>query len=176
MLAAGRGTRMGGPKALLVVDGEPLILQHARRLRALGCARVVLAVPIGIADEVGALVADAEVLGLDTSSQAATLSASLRFVGPLDPMERVLITPVDLRPPRLDTLRALATFDGDAVFPRHRGRNGHPLLVRARLLEPYLGAVDPPPLKETLAAVRVAVDIDDPAVLGDFDRRDDLMP
>ena len=83
-------------------------------------------------------------------------------------------TKTDLRPPRLDTLCALATFDSDAVFPRHRGRNGHPIVVRARLLEPYRGAVDPPPLKETLAAVRVAVDVHDPAVLGDFDRPDDL--
>ncbi|QXL83810.1 NTP transferase domain-containing protein [Comamonas sp. NLF-1-9] len=43
LLAAGAGRRMGGrPKALLLRDGEPLLLRQARLLAAAGCAPVVV--------------------------------------------------------------------------------------------------------------------------------------
>lgn len=174
ILAAGRGARMGAPKALLVLDGEPLIARHVRSLRALGCARVVVAAPGALVERVRALAGEAEVVGVDTASQAETLAALLRHVGAIDPTERVLVTPVDLRPPRLDTLRALVEAGGDAVHPRHRDRNGHPLIVRAALLAPYRQPGDPPPLDLAVAAARRAVEVDDPAVIDDFDRPADL--
>jgi len=40
ILAAGSGRRMGGPKALLVVDGEPLLQRTVRIALAAGCTRV----------------------------------------------------------------------------------------------------------------------------------------
>ncbi|QEA12936.1 nucleotidyltransferase family protein [Comamonas flocculans] len=43
LLAAGAGRRMGSrPKALLLRDGEPLLLRQARLLAAAGCAPVVV--------------------------------------------------------------------------------------------------------------------------------------
>jgi CTP:molybdopterin cytidylyltransferase MocA len=42
LLAAGAGRRFGGPKALVEVDGEPLVRRGARRLRAGGCSPVVV--------------------------------------------------------------------------------------------------------------------------------------
>ncbi len=44
VLAAGAGRRMGGPKALLVVDGETLLRRAARAALAAGCAPVVAVV------------------------------------------------------------------------------------------------------------------------------------
>ena len=44
ILAAGAGRRMGGPKALLVVDGETLLRRAARAALAAGCAPVVAVV------------------------------------------------------------------------------------------------------------------------------------
>jgi molybdenum cofactor cytidylyltransferase len=44
ILAAGAGRRMGGPKALLVVDGETLLRRVVRTALAAGCAPVVAVV------------------------------------------------------------------------------------------------------------------------------------
>ena len=44
ILAAGAGRRMGGPKALLVVEGETLLRRAARTALAVGCAPVVVVV------------------------------------------------------------------------------------------------------------------------------------
>ena len=50
VLAAGEGLRMGGPKALLVVDGQPLVTAHVQRLREAGCRPIVVVVRAAIAD------------------------------------------------------------------------------------------------------------------------------
>lgn len=42
LLAAGEGRRLGGPKALAVVDGERFVERGVRLLRAGGCAPVVV--------------------------------------------------------------------------------------------------------------------------------------
>lgn len=44
LLAAGAGRRMGGPKALVELGGEPLLRRAVRLLRAGGCAEVVVVV------------------------------------------------------------------------------------------------------------------------------------
>ena len=44
VLAAGAGRRMGGPKALLVVEGETLLRRSTRAALAAGCAPVVAVV------------------------------------------------------------------------------------------------------------------------------------
>jgi len=44
ILAAGSGRRMGGPKALLILDGETLLQRAARIALAAGCAPVIAVV------------------------------------------------------------------------------------------------------------------------------------
>jgi CTP:molybdopterin cytidylyltransferase MocA len=181
VLAAGRGTRLGGPKALLRVRGVPLIVQHLRRLRELGCARMVFVVPDALAAEATAVLADpaALVVGVDTSSQAESLQRGLRALdAALASDACLLITPVDLVPPRLDTLRALAAAmdaGASAVAPSHAGRHGHPLLVRRRLLDEYTNDDEPlPPLNRVVAERRHFVEVDDAAVLADLDEPADV--
>lgn len=43
ILAGGRSTRFGSDKARACVNGEPLIVRQARRLRAIGCDVIVVA-------------------------------------------------------------------------------------------------------------------------------------
>ena len=55
VLGAGEGRRMGGPKALLVIDGKPLICRHVERLREVECRSIVVVVrsaasPLGKTD------------------------------------------------------------------------------------------------------------------------------
>ena len=112
-----------------------------------------------------------------TPSQAASLVAALGHLV-LEAGDAVAITPVDLLPPRPETVRALAAAleSALAATPSHRGQGGHPALVRPEVLAPYLRGETPPlrDVLEALATRRVRVEVDDAAITGDFDRPDDL--
>jgi CTP:molybdopterin cytidylyltransferase MocA len=175
VLAAGRGTRMGGPKALLRLDGELLLASHVRRSRE-ACPRVLVIVPSALVEELSPLI-DARVLGAETPSQAHTLRVALRALeaeAPIADDDRLLVTPVDLRPPSLATLRALVAANADAACPAHHGRPGHPVLVRRRLLAPYLAGGEPPRLDALVAGLRVVVPCEDRFTVEDFDTPADL--
>lgn len=81
VLAAGRGTRMGGPKALVRVDGVTLAERHAARLVEAGCARVVIVVPPDAHAELANAHAfranGVRLVSAVTESQAATLAVGL---------------------------------------------------------------------------------------------------
>jgi CTP:molybdopterin cytidylyltransferase MocA len=174
VLAAGRGTRMGAPKALLRVDGVWLLEAHAHRLLEVGCARVLAAVPADL--RMPALPDGVRVLVVATASPGETLAAALRALESetsLSDDDRVLITPVDLRPPSAATLAALVAASADAACPRHRGQHGHPLLVRAGLLAPYRRG-EAPALTTLLGDRRHFVDVDDRVTVEDLDTPGDL--
>ena len=170
VLAAGESRRMGQPKALLDLAGRTLIEAHVARLRSVVDVVTVIARP-----EVAAVLPplDARVVARATSSQAASLAAALDGVE----ADVWIVTPVDLVPPRRETLRALleALTEGvDAVTPEHAGRGGHPVVIRGSVLAPYrAGALLP--LRDRLGEVRrVKVVVDDPRVLGDLDFAGDV--
>jgi CTP:molybdopterin cytidylyltransferase MocA len=215
VLAAGEGRRMGGSKALLVVDARPLVVRHVQRLAELGCESIAVVVRPDVAWLVSSLLekaaearlfaqgVDVRIVAAATPSQAASLAAGLAtWRSSIDPAiargrEVVLVTPVDMRPASLATLRALRNaLDADAAAlaatPTCSGRGGHPVAARADLLAPYdvastgstsstAPSTDPPPLRDVLASagarrVRVAVldenildDLDEPADLGELD-------
>ena len=160
---------MGGPKVWLAAGGgTPLLALHVARLRGAGCEVVVVVVRPELVVAVWALAGPgARVVGAATASQAESLAVGLEALGAAAAV--VAVTPVDLLPAREDTLRALvAAVDGGAVAatPRFLGRGGHPVVVRRAALRPAL------PLRDVLAALgaaRVRVDVDDAAVVGDFD-------
>lgn len=182
VLAAGEGRRMGGPKALLAVNGEPLVSQHARRFHEAGCDAIVVVVRPETESAVRALVSDrrgVSVVEAETTAQAASLAVGARSLGPLS--ERSLfVTPVDLLPPRPSTLAALWAALGDetaeAATPRFRGRGGHPVLLRGRVLRAFVdrGHGSLRELLHELGAARRLVEVDDEAVIGDFDTPVDL--
>ncbi|MBX3204497.1 MAG: NTP transferase domain-containing protein [Labilithrix sp.] len=189
VLAAGSGRRMGGPKALLRLGGRTLLERHLERLHEAGCADLLAVVRPADADAASAVARElgcaVEIVAAATPSQAASLVAALRRVA-LAADDVVAITPVDLLPPRVDTVRALAArLEGPfasservlAATPSFRGEGGHPALVRAAALAPYLRG-ETPPLREVLAALgprRARLEVDDPSVTGDLDEPADLV-
>jgi len=186
VLAAGRGTRIGGPKALLA---WPLLPQ--RWLVPLAAAhveartesdRVVVVTRKDIALKLrehaassfggearGELIISEEDDSLGPAGSIAAAVKQLTLTG------FVVLTPVDCPPAKVSTvetmLRALrASPLATAAKPRHAGRGGHPVVVRASLLSVY--AVAPRPLRDVLRAAGdsvLRVEVDDPAIGFDID-------
>jgi CTP:molybdopterin cytidylyltransferase MocA len=191
VLAAGEGRRMGGSKALLLVDGVSLVQRHLLRLHEAGCRSMAVVVRPAVAPIVAELVgtlpcsAGVRVVPASTDSQADSLAAGLRALLALEALEHdatVLVTPVDMLPPALGTVGALlAALQGDvlAATPLYRGRGGHPVAVRAELLAPYLSDSlrELPSLRDVLTRAahrRVRVEVDDERIHGDLDTPSDV--
>jgi molybdenum cofactor cytidylyltransferase len=176
VLAAGAGERMGGPKALLAVEGEPLARLHVRRLREAGCERLVLVTRSEIADR---FAADAAIAISSAADPAGSLAVALRLFFPLEPDDVFVITPVDAWPVRVETIARLveAVRSGaEAATPRYERRGGHPVVVRGRVLAGY--EKTPLPLRDVLGALegaRARVSVDDPAVAVDLDTPEDVV-
>ena len=77
LLAAGGGTRLGRPKALVPFRGEPLVRRGVRLLRRGGCASVTVVVGAA-ADEVIGLLAGTAVRIVENPDWPAGMSGSLR--------------------------------------------------------------------------------------------------
>lgn len=169
VLAAGSGGRMGGPKARLLIGDETLASLHVRRFREAGCTDVVVV----LRREDRALDLDATVAISSAPDPAGSLAIGLGAAsGAL-----VMVTPVDVLPAKVETIRALAraVSDGiDAATPVHDGRGGHPIVARRAVLEAAAGR----PLRDVLAALgvrRARVDVDDSAVAIDLDTPADVI-
>jgi CTP:molybdopterin cytidylyltransferase MocA len=181
VLAAGSGRRMGLPKALLRLGGRTLLERHVLRLHESGVVDVLAVVRPDDADEARAtlrqLPFEVTLVSATTPSQAASLVVAARHL-PIGPGDIVAVTPVDLMPPRPETIVTLAStlVHTLAATPSYRGRGGHPALLRAAVIAPYLRG-ETPPLRDVLAALgrdRLRVEVDDAAVVGDFDQPSDL--
>jgi len=181
VLGAGHGARMGGPKALLVIDGVTLIEAHAARLAARGYD-VAIVVRAEHAARATALVGrhGARVVASDGDDAAASLAYGVRAL-PRHGVTHVLVTPVDAHPAvdgALDALERAIEDGARAATPRLAGgRGGHPILCRPDVLAPYRTARPAPPLRDVLRALGDAharVTVDDPRILRDLDRPDDV--
>jgi molybdenum cofactor cytidylyltransferase len=187
VLAAGEGRRMGGPKALLELEGATLVEHHVARLVEIGCTSIAVVVRPGAADVVRLLLREhrqARVEAVTTNAQAESLAAGLCVLDGAGSTRHdvIIITPVDMLPAQARTHHALlACLSGAvlAVTPVYAGRGGHPVITHRAVLAPY-EAVRPgalPSLREVLAEVaesRRRVEVDDPRVLGDLDTPSDV--
>ena len=184
VLAAGASSRMGRPKALLRWRGRPFVVH------ALGQAEVAGASPVVVVEGAVPLAGElpASVTRVHNAAWAegplGSLQAGLRALAEREgPAVAALVLTVDR--PHLDpsTLRALAHAFAHAPAaiwqPRLGSRRGHPIVYPAELV-PMLLALRPPQTPRDLlarpeiAACRQQVEVDDPAVLDNLDRPEDL--
>ena len=201
VLAAGRGTRIGGPKALLAWPLlpqtwiVPLAVAHVEQRSE--SDRVIVVTRDDIATVLrkhapiefggsgrGELVIStaADALGPAGSIAAAMPALSTTMHEDAD---LILITPVDCPPVLPSTAHALLDALRDdtgalAAKPRFEGRGGHPVAVRRSALQVYAlhgdgDAAAPPPLRDVLRAVpTVSVAVDDPMIAWDIDDAESL--
>lgn len=192
VLAAGEGTRLGGPKALLAWPLLPqrwLVPLAVAHLEALD-GRVTVVVreavakalrrhaPLSFSAERRLVVSTAP----DHLGPAGSIAAAVAGLSDEDlaPGERVMIVPVDTPPVSARVRRALVeAMDAPgarAARPVHGERGGHPVIVEASLLARYRDP-SPPPLRDILRRLgpaRIDVEVDDPQVVMDIDTPDDL--
>lgn len=132
LLAAGAGRRMGGPKALVELDGEPLVRRGVRLLVDGGCDAVVVVVGAS-ADEVRPLCTDAVVV--EAPEWATGMGASLR--AGLDALERTaadacVVALVDqplITTVVVERLRAAHAAGAVAAVATYAGRLRNPVLL-----------------------------------------------
>lgn len=122
VLAAGKGRRMGRPKATVTVDGQTLAWRCAACLQEAGLSRVVVALrepqplPAGV---VAYLVPDPDGEAIDTLRQAKAFCGE----GP------ICLLPVDCPDVQPATVRTLlASYRPPFTKPTYDGRGGHPVV------------------------------------------------
>ncbi len=182
VLAAGRGTRMGTPKALMRVGGEPWWAVQQRRIDDAGPAQTwVVSAPVRTA-----MVEQGARLDCVTADGGLpmfeSLVAGLVRLGD-DPPRGVFVLPVDVPAPGRGVFGVLP--GPGAVAPVYRGKPGHPVYlswgwVRRRILTPGQGGAAPPlsgdqrRLDRLLAGEVVRVEVDDPATVANLNTPEDL--
>lgn len=144
ILAAGRSSRMGRPKALLPLPGGNVITSLVRAFRGAGIDPVHVVIGHGGGEIASALAGlpvrtvwnDLHPLGQTTSLQAGLRSLPGGLAAALlSPADYPLVTPADITP-------LIEAFRGDregAIYlPAHGGRRGHPFLVAAECFAAFL--------------------------------------
>ena len=123
---------MGGPKALVELDGEPLVRRAVRVLAEGGCTPVLVVLGAA-ADEVAALLPDgvrAVVAGGWAEGMGASLRAGLEALPPVG-VEAAVVHLVDLPGVTAAAVRRLGALTGPDVLARaaYHGRPAHPVLI-----------------------------------------------
>ncbi len=132
ILGAGRGARMGGPKALLTLDGETFLARVARLLRRPGIERVTAVLgheadrvrrEAALPPDVGVVVNGRHAEGMLTSILAGLGDAEAAGA------DAILLHPVDhplIDPATVDAVIAALVKGATIAVPSHGGRRGHP--------------------------------------------------
>lgn len=182
LLAAGAGRRMGGPKALLELDGELLVRRGIRLLRDGGCVPVVVVVGAA-ADQVRPLCEGAQVVEAQgwRSGMAASLRAGLDALQAAPGVTGCVVALVDqpgVTPLCVERLRAAHQGGATAAVASYDGQRRNPVLLdRSVWSKVAVGAVGDQGARAWLRAhpeLAVAVDCTDAGSPDDLDTPQDL--
>jgi nicotine blue oxidoreductase len=133
VLAAGAGSRLGQPKALLRLDGELLLDRAVRTLRRAGCAPVVVVLGAG-ADEAVAAVDGTHLEVVTNAGWATGMGSSLRagleaLAGRADAVVVTLVDQPGVTAATVERLVAAWRADGRAAVATYGGSPRNPVLL-----------------------------------------------
>jgi CTP:molybdopterin cytidylyltransferase MocA len=134
LLAAGSGSRIGGPKALLEVDGHTFVERGVALLRGAGCDPVVVVLGAG-ADEVPPLTGAETVVAADwAEGLGASLRAGLSALSESG-ASACVVALVDQPEVGVDAVRRLMAIgaDRDAAVATYDGQPRNPVLLSRRI-------------------------------------------
>lgn len=179
ILAAGEGSRIGTPKAILEINGRYFLERVIDTLIMAGVEHISVVLGaeadriISVAD-----LSDVEVV-INYNYMDGQFSSLKVAVAELDFVDDLLVFPVDhpmVRPTTVLQLIEAASNGDAAVVPIHKGQKGHPVIVRNRLIKRILNAEPDATLKDIIWKQPSAVKklkINDPGVLQNVDTPDD---
>ena len=158
ILAAGGSQRMGRAKALLVLEGRPIVAWHCERLGAIADEVVVVT---GAADLASAVPPTARLVQNEAWSTTEPRHSLLLAIVGLDPEAEIIATPVDVPPAPANVLAALLAAPPDVVADRgavvaYRDVPGHPIRMGAASL--LAGLAEGTLRDATARALKVPVD------------------
>ena len=175
VLAAGRSSRLGQPKALVDVNGRPLITHLIQRLQRVSDIEITIVTNNDILADVYLACPEAHVvLNPDpekgrTGSIQCGLSSILERKGRLP--KHVLIVPVDRPGWSVDIIMNLIASSATSS-PVWDGRGGHPLLIAGDDVNTLYLADSNAPLSSLIE--REKIDVDFPFLHLNIDTKDDL--
>lgn len=184
VLAAGKGERMGRPKALVEWDGRPFLAHVLDTLRAAAASPIVVVLDPASAEfaEARKLAEAAGAAVVENPKPERGMLSSIRHgLSALSGATHAAILPVDhpgIRTRTLDALFLQARIAPDRiVVPTHESRRGHPGIFPAARFADLMGAPDAEGARAVLrshASTVLEIRVDDPAVVRDVDTPEDL--
>ena len=178
VLAAGRGTRMGCPKALMAVGGRPWWqIQHSR-LQALRIPETWI-----VSEQVRSAIVDASpnpprlILGDPAAPMFSSLVAGLRS---LSGQEGAFVLPIDTPASTKRQTWQLLAVEHHASVPTFAGKKGHPVFLPKHWITSTLKlaerASDPASLRldQLIGSVARLVAVDDPDVSQNLNTPEDV--
>ena len=182
VLGAGRGSRMGVPKALMRVDGVVWWLRQLEAIEASGRPSVWV-VSDRVREEIGEeLAGRARVARGDQDAPMFTsLLAGIEAAGDVDPIG-VFVLPVDVPLAGGSVLDALVAASGtieDGIenpvsVPQYQGTHGHPVWMEWSWFGHALAGRNDDRLDSLTSDVRRFVDVEDARVAMNLNRPGDL--
>jgi molybdenum cofactor cytidylyltransferase len=171
ILAAGRGSRFGGPKLRMMMEGQSFLVHTVEGLASAGAAPICCVVTAEDAPWACQVAAVAAVC-VNPDPARGMLSSVIVGLAFLQGKAGAIIVPVDHPYVRVSTMKSLLnTFAGSPnhiIKPVHRGRTGHPIILPKTVFPAVLEASGLTTLREVLAQTGVPVqyvDVDDEGVL-----------
>ncbi len=181
--AAGSAERFGGRKLLAQVEGEPLLDRSIRSLLDGGAAEVIVVVGTdGRAElerDVNAM-NDARVRPVENPDPSRGMFSSIQEGLATASGDALLVLPGDMPYVRTETVRAvIAKFreKPSIVSPRFNGKRGHPVALPMALRDEIRATDTSLTLHDVIKRhldLRVDVDVDDPGIVRDVDKPEDL--
>jgi molybdenum cofactor cytidylyltransferase len=175
VLAAGSSRRFGADKLTATLDGVPLLHHAVRAARAAPVERIFIVARKGLATGEWPGAPQVETIPIASDALSASLKAGIAAASGMDGAF-VFLGDMPRIPHGLARDLAAALGDAFAAVPRHAGRAGHPVLLSARSFAGITG-LDGDAGAGRLLKSRddiVFVDCDDPGILLDIDRPEDL--
>lgn len=179
ILCAGRSSRMGFPKGLARLKGQPILAHQVKAGYEAGADRVVVVLGfhevryrtvLSRLDFSPVVVRNPSPVGDQTSSMK-------RALGQIEPDYSVLMQLVDHPVIDDEFIGEFISSEGDVLIPTHRGKRGHPPFYQSSFLNKIRNLDTDSGINQLYERDDVSVsevDVDYPAVLVDLDTPDDL--